>query len=402
MVTPHRTAGGLEVADILTRFADEARARSPFTDPQERVLRRIVTCRTAALGGHLDECDVCGVLTPSYNSCRDRHCPKCLATHQARWIAARQLRVLPTPHYHVVFTLPGRLRALVRTNRRRCFGLLFRAASKTLLTFGRDPAWLGAQLGITAVLHTWTRDLRFHPHLHCIVTAGGLAQDTNSWIRPRHGTKLLFPVAALAKVFRGKFLDELAQLWRDGELHFSRQTQYLSDEDRFRRYLDKAHRMRWLVYAKRPFGGAKNLFAYLGRYTHRVAISNQRLVAIDDDGVHFHTKGGCIKTLDPVTFVIRFLDHVLPPRLVKIRHYGLYASANIRGRLERARQLLPEPPAPEPNDHTPDATPDVLVKLDLRALLIALTGKDPKRCKACGVGTLHAVENIPSASRGPP
>jgi len=410
MPAPHLPTEGLEVADILARYGEQARARFRFSSDQLRTMRHLATCRTAALGGHLDICDHCGFARPSYNSCRDRHCPKCQSSKQARWLAARLVRILPVSHYHVVFTLPGLLRPLVKANRRLLLDLLFHAASDTLATVAADPKWLGGQLGVTVVLHTWTRDLRFHPHVHCVVTAGGLARDGQSWLPGRSGARILFPVGALRKVFRGKFLDELQQLVPSGNLVLDRQSAFLAYPAKRRHFFDRLYRMRWNVYAKRPFAGSRHVFAYLGRYTHRVAISNQRLVALDDAGVHFVTKDKRVTRLEPTEFIRRFLDHVLPRHFVKIRHYGLYASANVHGRLEVARALLPPEPEPEPEPEasgrsTPPKAKELLA-LDWRQLLIVVAGVDFMRCPRCGVGTLERHDLThpwpPNDARGPP
>lgn len=392
---------GLEVADLIRRYGDQAVAAFGFSPAQRRVMRRIAACRTEALGGHLDACTNCGTLRPSYNSCRDRHCPKCQATRQARWLALRLARILPVPHYHVVFTLPGALRSLARSNRRAFYNLLFTAASQTLKTFGGDPKWLGGQLGFTAVLHTWTRELTFHPHLHCIVTAGGLSKDGTSWREPRHGHRFLFPVGALSKVFAAKVLAGLWALRRSKTLTLSPRDAHLATGRSFRAFMGRLHRARWVVYAKRPFAGARHVFAYLGRYTHRVAISNQRLLKLDDQGVHFVTKDSKVAVLEPTKFIQRFLDHVLPHRFVKIRHYGLYASANVKTRLELARNLLPPEAASTAVNLPGDAK--TIKELPARDLMRAFTGVDIARCPHCSEGTMLQIELIaPSSPRGPP
>jgi hypothetical protein len=325
-------------------------------------------CRTEVLGGHVDVCSACGDATPSYNSCRNRHCPKCQSLAQARWLEKRKLRLLPTHHFHVVFTLPSELRNLCRRNPRAIYDLLFACASQTLLDFGRGE--LAAQLGITAVLHTWTRDLRLHPHVHCVVTGGGLDAGC-AWVPT--SKRFLFPVKAMSKRFRGKFLDGLRALWAAGKLQLE------ADEKAFRRLIGELYRKDWVVFSKRPFGGPDQVFGYLGQYTHRVAISNARLVHVDPKQVRFRTRDGRHAVLRPDVFIGRFLLHILPPRYVKIRHYGLWASANATTRLEIARgALLAVPNSPV----TP--TPSVAVPIDWRARLLALTGIDVTRCPRCG------------------
>ena len=400
-----------DIAEIFRRHGEAASARYGFSAAQRLVMQHVMACRTEALGGHVEKCPDCDFKRHSYNSCRDRHCPKCQATRQAQWLVKREERMLPVGHYHIVFTLPGLLRPLAYRLPRFVYEQLFQAASATLTAFGNDRKWLGAQMGYTAVLHTWTRDLRLHPHLHCIVTAGGLSHDQSAWVKPTHA-KVLFPVRALAKVFRGKFLAALESLDAD-----ERAVANLVDEKVFRRLLDRLYRMKWVVYAKRPFASSDHLFSYLGRYTHRVGISNHRLIAVDDDAIHFATKDGKSTRLPPVEFIQRFLDHVLPHGFTKIRHYGLYAGSNVETRLEVARELLatpspPTPPAPptsEPSaadtcdtaDTPPDAADTIPDKTDL---LTRLFGAAFLRCPNCGKANLRRVEVLPATirARGPP
>ena len=334
----------LEVADILRTHGAAYRARYPVSPEQAAVMRHLAACRTAALGGHVDSCAACGFLKVSYNSCRDRHCPKCQSARRAEWLEARLQRLLPVEYFHVVFTLPKQLKALALKNRRVVYGLLFRAASQTLLELAADPKRLGAQIGFTAVLHTWGQNLLFHPHLHCVVTGGGLSPGGTRWISARQG--YLLPVKVLAKLFRGKFLAELRSAYRNNELRLSGSVEALTDPAHFRELLTTLYRQNWVVYAKRPFGGAAQVYRYLGRYTHRVAISNARLVAMNEGRVRFRyrdyrddsrTKE---MTLSAEEFLRRFLLHVLPKRFVRIRHYGLLASRNVTTRLARCRQLL--------------------------------------------------------------
>ncbi|HUJ86418.1 MAG TPA: IS91 family transposase [Burkholderiales bacterium] len=401
-VAPCRPAGdrpALEIADIFRTHGAAYRQRHTVDTDQRAAMHAIETCRTAALGGHVDVCDTCGHERPAYNSCRNRHCPKCQSLRQAQWIQQRLTRLLPTHYFHVVFTLPAVLRPLAHRNRQRIFTLLFHAAAQTLLTPGRDPARLGVQLGITSVLHTWTRELQFHPHVHCIVTGGGLTVDRRSWKSARR--RYLFPVKVLSRLFRGKFLAALGAAYRNNELQFGGSTQALADASAFQRLVDELHRSEWVVYAKRPFGGPQQVFRYLGRYTHRVGISNQRLQAIDADGVRFATKGGRSITLPPQTFIRRFLLHVLPAGFVKIRHYGLLAAGNATTQLEHARALLQL-------NSTPDHTgPTGSGALDWQTRLLQLTGVDLTRCPHCSGGRMirHALPPIGFARpphRGPP
>jgi hypothetical protein len=335
-------------------------------------------CRTEVLGGHLDVCLGCGTVEPSYNSCRNRHCPKCQALRQAAWLERRKQRILPTHYFHVVFTLPSELRSLARRNPRALYDLLFACASQTLLDFGRNN--LGAQLGVTAVLHTWTRDLRLHPHLHCVVTGGGLDSAKARWVST--SKRFLFPVRALATCFRAKVLHRLRALRNVGELVFDGACADLADDVAFRRLCDRLFSKNWVVYAKRPFGGPEQVFEYLGRYTHRVALSNARLVHVDDEQVRFRTSDGNHASLSPARFIGRYLLHILPRAFVKIRHYGLMASSNATTRLEAARaHLLAQAASPSP---LAPVAPRELAPLDWRARLALLTGLDVSLCIRSG------------------
>lgn len=383
----------LEVADIV-RVHGEAFVRARALSPdQHAVLRAIARCRTAALGGHVDVCAACGLDAIAYNSCRNRHCPKCQALAQARWIERRMERVLPTHAFHVVFTLPSELRGLVMVNRQKLFDLLFASAAEALLELARNPRWLGADLGITSVLHTWTRDLRFHPHVHCIVTGGGLSPDGARWIATR--PDFLFPVRVLGALFRGKFLAGLVRLRDRGELCFDGPASALADPAQFARIRDKLYRARWVVYAKPPFGGPDQVFRYLGRYTHRVGLSNRRLVSLDARGVTFRTRGEQTATLAPHEFLQRFLLHVLPRGFVKIRHHGLMAAGNVNTRLAIARRLL----VGEPPRTTADGA---TVPRDFRELLLALTGVDLRQCPRCGAIAIRRHPLPPTTAPTPP
>ena len=362
----------LEVADIFRGTGEAYRERYVPTFEQRKVISAIEKCRTAVLGGHLDVCAKCGHQAPSYNSCRNRHCPKCQSLTQARWLEQRRERIVPTKYFHVVFTLPQELRVLARANPKEMYDLVLESAARTLLEFGRSR--LHAQLGVTTVLHTWTRELQFHPHAHCIVTAGGL-DDEGHWIPAR--SRLLFPVKAMSRVFRGKLLDGLARLYDRQELDLGGRGASLADPASFKQLKDHLYRKEWVVYAKAPFGGPDHVFQYLGRYTHRVGISNQRLVSFDGRDVCFRTKNGNTTSIEGVEFVRRFLLHVLPTGFVKIRHYGLVAAANVNTKLEVARRCLSE-------QDTIAQTPHPPVPSTWRDLLLALTGIDVLVCPACG------------------
>lgn len=324
-----------ELGDIIREHADALRAQQAVTPEQARVLRALAACRPAALGGHLDRCLDCGYQRPAYNSCRNRHCAKCQALDSARWLAARMETLLPVPYFHVVFTLPGELAPVVLRNRRRLFDLLFRAAAETLLALGRDPHRLGAQLGVTMVLHTWTRDLRFHPHLHAVVTAGGLSPDGQRWLAA--DPDYLFPVRVLSRLFRGKMLALVRQQHQRQPLDLPAE---LCGGDAFSARMSLLYEAEWVTYAKPPFAGPEQVLAYLGRYTHRVALSNHRLLAVTHDTITLRTRAEGFITLTPVELLRRFLLHLLPHGFVRIRHYGLLAASNLATRLAAARHIL--------------------------------------------------------------
>lgn len=356
-----------------------------LTPDQHAVLRAIARCRTAELGGHLDVCTSCGdVQGPSYNSCRNRHCPKCQSLAQARWVAQRLERMLPTHSFHVVFTLPRELRRLALVHREAVFDLLFACAAETLLELGRDERRLGADLGVTSVLHTWRRDLAFHPHVHCIVTGGGLSLDGQRWVAAP--PDFLFHVRVLGSLFRGKMLDALRRAYARGKLRLVGPAAPLAERDRFDRLCDKLAKKRWVPYCKPPFGDRDQAFRYLGRYTHRVGLSNQRLVALDERGVTFRTRGAEQVTLAPTELLRRFVLHVLPKGFVKIRHHGLFAPSHVATKLAAARALLTSAAPTTAETPPPPRTPR-----DCRDLLLALTGLDLRCCRRCGALTVVRV-----------
>ena len=383
---------GLDIAAIFARHFAAVRARDRPPPTCERVARDLIRCRTAALGGHVDVCTACGFTRPAYNSCRNRHCPKCQALRQARWVEQRLTRLVPTHYFHVVFTIPADLHGLVRRNRRRLYTLLLQSAAAALTTLARDPQWLGesAELAITTVLHTWTRDLHFHPHVHCLVSGGGLSRDGTRWVAA--APNFLFPVHVLGALFRGKVLAAIAAARAAGAL----------DDDAHdraaRRRRQRCYDQRWVVYAKCPFGGPQQVFRYLGQYTHRVAITNHRLVHVDDTTVVFRTRGRARTACAPGEFIRRFLEHVLPPRFVKIRHFGLFAAGHVRTRLVQARAVLTTT-ATAPT--TTAATKDAPAARPFAALLLALTGIDLARCPACHGRTL-VRRPLLRYDRGPP
>src|SRR3982750_715533 len=355
MARPH-----LEVADVLNVHGDAyvARHRGHLSRGQLKVMSAIRACRTAALGGHVARCEACDHVEIAYNSCRNRHCPKCQGQTARAWLADRQADLLPVPYYHVVFTLPAPIAAIAFQNKAVVYDLLFRTAADMLLTIAADPKHLGARIGLTAVLHTWGSALTHHPHVHVIVPGGGLSADGQSWIPCR--PHFLLPVRVLAKLFRRVFLEKLVAAHEAGRLTFFGDHGALSGVDAFAAYLAPLRRTKWFVYAKRPFAGPGAVLAYLSRYTHRVALSNRRLIAADGHRVTFRYKdyGGAgsapfkTMTLGPHAFIRRFLIHVLPKGFHRIRHYGLFASAERQHNIAQARELLaaPAPQVEKAND----------------------------------------------------
>ena len=365
----------LEVADIFREHGPAWREaqRGHLSLVQLKVMSAIVQCRSAALGGHVLRCDGCGTDQVSYNSCRNRHCPKCQSSAAKRWLQARQADLLPVEYHHVVFTLPAAIADLAYKNKAKLYGLLFDAAAEVLQTIAADPKHLGARIGATLVLHTWGSAMTHHPHVHAVVTGGGLAPDGKTWVSCRPG--FFLPVRVLSRLMRRRFLEELQRLHDRAKLKFFGEHTGLSDPLAFKAWLAPLRKIEWVVYAKKPFAGPSAVLAYLSRYTHRVAISNSRLIAMDERGVSFKWKDYRVKdgakggtkgktrhktmTLAPQEFMRRFLLHVLPGGLHRIRHYGLLANGSRKANLVRARELLHAPaPAPAGADVRDDAPRD--------------------------------------------
>lgn len=380
---------------MVCAHSDDYRHAHHPSAAQEAVLRHIAECRTAALGGHQEECDSCGYQRIAYNSCRDRHCPKCQNTARAEWITQRLERLLPIPYFHVVFTIPDELNPLALRNKKVLFNILFAAASQSLLTIARDEKHLGAQVGFTMVLHTWGQNLLFHPHVHCVVTGGGLSNDEARWVAARE--KYLLPVKVLGKLFRGKFLAALDRVYQNGELDLAGSTNKLASPETWRRFKDSLYKKNWVVYAKPPFGGSEQVFNYLGRYTHRIAISNHRIVKFADEKVTFSWKDyadGCRKklmTLNATEFLRRFLLHVLPHNFVRIRHYGLYASCNVNTKLVTARLLL-RPSTLPPSSSNPEPAKPML----WWERFLDQTGVDVMACPHCSTGRMQRMRSLSS------
>jgi predicted RNA-binding Zn-ribbon protein involved in translation (DUF1610 family) len=385
----------LEVADII-RAAGNAfieRNRHWLGWKHVKVLLAIVRCRTAALGGHLDECTRCGYRAPiSYNSCRNRHCPKCQTAARERWIAARRRELLPTPYAHIVFTLPRRLAPLVLQNKKILYDLLFRISAETLLEVAHDPRHLGAEIGFFSVLHTWSQQLKIHPHVHCVAPAGGLSPDRARWVCSRKNYFL--PKKVLRKIFRGKFVDALKQAFQDGLLRFEGNLKLLAKPKIFAAWLRPLYRQDWIVYLKPPFGGPEYVLQYLGRYTHRVAISNHRLASFINGQVTFRWRDSAhhneqkLMTLWVDEFLRRFLLHILPQGFVRIRHFGFLANRRRTKLLPLCFQLLGSGPQPQAEHHS-SSTEDA---------------PDLYRCPKCG-GPMKVIEWLTAVDiqlRSPP
>jgi Putative transposase/Transposase zinc-binding domain len=374
-VTEHR----LEVADVFRQHGQEFLDRwgHVLSRQQRKAFRDIVACRTAALGTHVEQCDHCSHQVIRYQSCRNRHCPKCHSRTRDQWLAQRAEEILPVPYSHVVFTLPRELAPLALQNPRIIYGILFRAAAESLLELAADPKRLGARLGFLAVLHSWTQQLQPHPHVHCVVPAGGLSPDGQRWIGSRK--KFFLHVDPLSCLFRGKFLDYLEEAFAESRLEFQGSLRDLAHPVCFQEFVSSLHDKKWVVYAKPPFGGPEQVLRYLARYTHRVAISNGRLLSLEDGHVCFRWRDSQhhnqIKqmSLDAVEFIRRFLLHVLPSGFVKIRHFGFLSNRHRKAMVQRCRELLPPSPA----------TPARIERAE-------------PLCPVCKIGHLRVVESHPA------
>lgn len=385
----------VELAQVFARFGAPYRARHTLIPTQHRAIAAIEACRTEALGGHVERCEHCAALRYHYHSCRNRHCPKCQTRVKERWLECRRAELLPVPYYHLVFTLPHELNALAQGNPRLIYGLLFQGVADTLTEFGENPRWLGGSIAATLVLHTWGQTLSQHLHLHALVAGGALGGD-GRWIYPRRG--FLFPVKALSRVLRGKFVAGLRRMFQRGAFSLAGSTATLSGIGEQRRLIDDLHRCDWVVYAKRPFAGPEQVLDYLGRYTHRVAISNNRLLGLNDTQVRFryrdyaHGNRRKVMTLEADEFIRRFLLHVLPAGFMRIRHYGILANRAKATKLNQARAAL-ACPAPQLSSK-PESVEDFWLRVAAR---------DIHRCPHCKTGRMIVVGAIaPARARAPP
>jgi predicted Zn-ribbon and HTH transcriptional regulator len=382
----------LEVADVFRRYGEAYRRNhgTSMSAEQRRVMAAVEVCRTAVLGGHRERCDQCGYEHNCFNSCRDRHCPKCQSLARAQWIEHRQAELIDCPYFHVVFTVPEEIAAIAFQNKEAVYDILFRATAETLKTIAADPKHLGAEIGFFAVLHSWGQNLMFRPHLHCVVPGGGLSADGQRWVRCR--AKFFLSVRVLSRLFRRLFLERMEKAFNSGKLQFFASLEPLSDPRSFATRIAAAKKYDWVVYAKRPFAGPQQVLDYVGRYTHRVAISNNRLIEIDNGRVQFHWKdyrdNSTIKVMDLEAdeFIRRFLLHVLPEGFQRIRYYGFLANRDRRKKLALCRQFL--------GMQTSSQTTSIK---DYRQRYEELTGRSLTLCPRCQKGQMVIFESLPPA-----
>ncbi len=392
-----RNGCGIELQDIFIRYGEEYRKKHGKSMPlrQHRAMRAIEICRTARMGGHVERCDSCNEMRISYNSCRNRHCPKCQFLKKEKWVENRLKDLLPIQYFHVVFTIPDDLNPIALRNQRIIYNILFRSVSETLKDLSRDNKYKTGRIGFICVLHTWGQNLSDHPHIHCIVTGGGLSDDQHKWMQSYKD--FLFPIRVMATLFRGKFLAYLKQSYDKGELEFPGKIKHLQYKNKFSRLINNLYIKEWVVYSKPPFKNPETVFRYLSRYTHRIAISNQRIVKVEDGKVYFIWKDyrdGQKKemALDAFEFIRRFLLHVLPDKFVKIRHYGLFGNRYRKILLDKCRNILGMSEA---------ATKEA--DESWQEMLNRLTGIDITTCPFCSKGKMHPVNSIhPARCNGPP
>ncbi len=394
-------SGEVEVGDIFRQYGEPYRARRNLPLYILKAMGAIENCRTAALGGHVDECDSCGHRRISYNSCRNRHCPKCQSLAKERWLEARKDELLPVSYFHGVLTIPSELNALSLINQKEIYDILFKSGTETLRELGGDPKHLGAEIGIIAILHTWGQNLMDHPHLHCIVPWGGLSQEGTEWLFPRKSTKkksFFVHVNVISDLFKKKFLYYFKRLYLTGKLKFVGKVTYLGNDCEFMKLCDELYKKKWITYIKRPFGGPEKVLEYLGRYTHRVAISNNRILKLEDGKVTFcyrdYQDGHKTKEmeLDVFEFIRRFLLHVLPCKYFKIRYYGLFSNRNRKKKIEISRKLLGARSEKESTSKSEN----------WEELLLRLTGVDPRVCPCCSKGVMVRKDELSPVINPPP
>ncbi len=400
MNTPQRL-NKIEVGDIFRQYGAAYRKSRKLPLQSLKAMSAIESCRTAALGGHVDECDSCGHLRISYNSCRNRHCPKCQSLAKERWLEARKKELLPVSYLHGVLTIPYELNPIALINQKEIYDILFKSGTETLRELGFDPKHLGAEIGIIAILHTWGQNLMDHPHLHCIVPCGGLSVDSKKWLLPKKSTskkKFFVHVNVISDLFKKKFLFYFKGLYLSGKLNFVGKITNLGKRQEFEKLCDKLFKKKWITYIKKPFGGAEQVIDYLGRYTHRVAISNERIIKLENDRVTFRYRDyrdgnkNKLMTLDVFEFIRRFLLHILPFKYFKIRYYGLFSNRNRKKKIKICKKIL---------GLIENGREEQSQKESWEELLFRLTGTDPRICPCCNKGRmvrkgkLSLVTNLP-------
>ncbi len=392
----------IEVGDIFRQYGAAYRKSRKLPLQSLKAMSAIESCRTAALGGHVDECDNCGHLRNSYNSCRNRHCPKCQSLAKERWLDARKKELLPVSYLHGVLTIPYELNPITLINQKEIYDILFKSGTETLRELGFDPKHLGAEIGVIAILHTWGQNLMDHPHLHCIVPCGGLSEDGKMWLLPKKSTrkkKFFVHVNIISDLFKNKFLYYFKGLYFSKKLKFIGKVKNLSRRQEFEKLCDKFFKKKWITYIKKPFGGPEQVIDYLGRYTHRVAISNERIIKLENNRVTFRYRdyrGGNknkLMTLEVFEFIRRFLLHILPYKYFKIRYYGLFSNRNRKKKIKICKEILGliETDRKEQSH-----------KESWEELLFRLTGKDPRVCPCCGKGKMVRKEKLSLFGNLPP
>ena len=387
----------IEIQDIFNQYGDKYRKNHKLPLHILKTMIDIEACRTAELGGHVDECDECGHVRVSYNSCRNRHCPKCQTLAKERWLEKRKEDLLPVGYFHVVFTIPQELNYITLTNQKEMYSILFNAVSETLLELSRDKKYLGAEIGFMSILHTWGQNLMNHPHIHCVVPSGGLTFDGTEWINSKND--FFIPVKVLSRKFRGKFLFYLKKAYYSNALKYSTEIEKLTEKHIFQSFICKLYKKEWVVYCKPPFGSSEHVLEYLGRYSHRVAISNHRIVNLENGYVTFkwrdykdHNKEKFM-TLTVDEFMRRFFMHVLPRKFVKIRHYGILSNRNRSTKLQKCKELT---------DAVQSKSENSDVKLSAAELLLKLTGIDINICSCCGKGKMITKDKLDRQNYSPP
>jgi hypothetical protein len=385
----------LEVADIFREFGPNYRKNHKLTQHIHKVMNAVERCRTSALGGHVDECDHCGHIKISYNSCRNRHCPKCQGLAREKWLLAREKDLLPVGYFHIVFTIPDELNAFALRNQKEIYSLLFRASSETLIELGKDPKYLGAEIGHISILHTWGQNLMDHPHVHSIVPAGGLSLDGERWIHSRKN--FFIPVRVISRVYRGKFIAYFKDACQKRKIKFEGQLKRFANLEEFKALVHRLYKKEWVVYCKEPFSNPMRVMEYLGRYTHRVAISNDRIISIKDQRVSFKWKDYAnqnkkkVMELEGEEFIRRFLLHVLPLKFVKIRHYGILSNRNRKTKLVRCKEIF-----------NIEKDKPLTTVLTWEELIFQIKGIDVQVCPVCKRGRMIKKQLISPKAYSPP